>query len=142
MKTTVLRKEDVQKEWWIVDAKDQTLGRLCTKIAMILKGKHKPNYTPHVDCGDYVVVINAAKIKLTGDKLEKKMYYNHSQYLTGLRTRPAKEMIEHYPEEMFRTAVHGMIPKSKLGRKMEKHLLVYRDANHKHEAQQLKELKL
>lgn len=129
------KKETVTRNWYIVDAEGKTLGRLATQVATVLKGKHKPTYTPHIDCGDYVIVINAAKIKLTGNKLIAKKYYNHSGYPSGLRERTAQEMIEKYPEEMLSRAIKGMLPHNRLGRKMGKKLFVYRDDNHKHQAQ-------
>lgn len=135
MKTFMQKKENIERKWYVIDAEGKTLGRLATKAAHILRGKHKPTYTPHVDCGDYVIVINAEKVNLTGKKLEDKKYYNHSGYPGGLRERNAKEMIEKYPEEMIERAVKGMLPHNSLGRAMGKKLFVYRDANHKHEAQ-------
>ncbi len=134
MKTFMQTKENIERKWYVIDAEGQTLGRLATKAATILRGKHKPTYTPHVDCGDYVIIINASKIKLTGNKLEDKMYYNHSGYPGGLRERNAKTMIEKYPEEMIERAIKGMLPHGPLGRQMGKKLFVYADANHKHAA--------
>ena len=136
MKTYMQRKEDVTRNWYVVDAEGQTLGRLATKVANVLRGKHKPTYTPHIDGGDYVIVVNANKVVLTGNKLNDKMYYNHSRYTGGLRERTAKEMIEKYPVEMIERAVKGMLPKGTLGRQQAKKLHVYRGADHKHEAQQ------
>ena len=124
-----------KRDWYIVDAKDVTLGRLASEVAMILMGKNKPTYTPNVDCGDYVIIINAKDVKLTGDKLNNKKYYNVSGYAGGLRTRTAKEMIDKYPTEMLERCVWGMLPKGKLGRQMYKKLFVCADANHGHEAQ-------
>ena len=135
MKTFMQKKETVERKWYIVDAKGQTLGRLATQVATVLRGKHKPTYTPYVDCGDYVIVINADKVKLTGNKLLDKKYYNHSGFPGGLRERNAKEMIERYPEEMIERAIKGMLPHNRLGRSMGKKLFVYRDENHKHTAQ-------
>ena len=136
MKTTFMeKKETVKRNWYLIDATDKTLGRLSTEIANLLRGKGKVTYTPHVDCGDYVVVINANKVKLTGNKLENKMYYNHSMYTGGLRERTAKTMIEKYPEEMMERAVKGMLPHNRLGRQMYKKLFVYANGEHKHEAQ-------
>ena len=117
------------------DATGKTLGRLATQVATVLRGKNKPTYTPHVDCGDYVIVVNADKVVLTGNKLEDKKYYNHSGYPGGLRERTAKEMIEKYPEEMVERAVKGMLPHNRLGRQMYKKLFVYAGSEHKHEAQ-------
>ena len=135
MKTFMQKKETVERNWYVVDATGKTLGRLATQVATVLRGKNKPTYTPHVDCGDYVIVVNADKVVLTGNKLEDKKYYNHSGYPGGLRERTAKEMIEKYPEEMVKRAIKGMLPHGRLGRAMGKKLFVYRDSNHKHEAQ-------
>ena len=135
MKSFMQKKETVERNWYVIDAAGKTLGRVATKAAHILRGKHKPTYTPYVDCGDYVIVINASKVKLTGNKLEDKKYYNHSGYPGGLRERTAKVMIESYPEEMLERAVKGMMPHNSLGRAMGKKLFVYKDENHKHEAQ-------
>ena len=135
MKTFMQKKETVERNWYVVDATGKTLGRLATQVASVLCGKNKPTYTPHVDCGDYVIVVNADKVVLTGNKLEDKKYYNHSGYPGGLRERTAKEMIEKYPEEMVERAIKGMLPHGRLGRAMGKKLFVYRDSNHKHEAQ-------
>lgn len=142
MKTFMQRKEDVQRDWYVVDAEGQTLGRLASKVANVLRGKHKPTYTPHVDGGDYVIIINAEKIVLTGNKLNNKIYYNHSRYTGGLRERTAKEMVEKYPVEMLERAVKGMLPKGRLGRQMYKKLFVYEGENHPHSAQKPKELKV
>ena len=135
MKTFMQKKETVERKWYVVDAEGKTLGRLATKVATVLRGKHKPTYTPHVDCGDYVIVINAEKVVLTGNKLDDKMYYNHSGFPGGLRERNAKTMIEKYPEEMVERAIKGMLPHNPLGRTMGKKLFVYAGADHKHEAQ-------
>ena len=142
MKTFMQKKENIERKWYVIDAEGQTLGRLATKAAHVLRGKHKVTYTPHVDCGDYVIVINAAKVVLTGNKLEDKKYYNHSGYPGGLRERSAKEMVEKYPEEMVTRAIKGMLPHNRLGRAMGKKLFVYADANHKHEAQKPEALKV
>ena len=141
MKTYMQRKEDVARNWYVVDAEGQTLGRLATKVANVLRGKHKPTYTPHVDCGDYVIVVNAEKVKLTGNKLEDKKYYDHSGHPGGLRERNAKTMIEKYPEEMIERAVKGMLPKGRLGRAMYKKLFVYAGEEHPHAAQKPAEMK-
>ena len=135
MKTFMQKKETVERKWYVVDAEGKTLGRLATQVATVLRGKHKPTYTPHVDCGDYVIVINAEKVVLTGNKLDDKMYYNHSGFPGGLRERNAKTMIEKYPEEMVERAIKGMLPHNPLGRAMGKKLFVYAGADHKHEAQ-------
>ena len=142
MKTFMQRKEDVARDWYVVDANGQTLGRVATKVATVLKGKHKPTYTPHIDGGDYVIVVNADKIVLTGNKLNDKIYYNHSRYTGGLRERTAKVMVEKYPTEMFERAVKGMLPKGRLGRQMYKKLFVYAGENHPHSAQKPKALKV
>ena len=142
MKTYMQRKEDVTRDWYVIDAEGITLGRLATKCAHVLRGKHKPTYTPHVDCGDYVIVINASKVNLTGNKLDDKMYYNHSGYTGGLRERTAREMKESYPVEMVERAVKGMLPKGRLGRQMYKKLFVYADENHPHAAQQPKSMEV
>ena len=142
MKTFMQTKENIERKWYVIDAEGQTLGRLATKAATILRGKHKVTYTPHVDCGDYVIVINASKINLTGNKLEDKMYYNHSGYPGGLRERNAKTMVEKYPEEMLERAIKGMLPHNSLGRSMGKKLFVYAVAEHKHEAQKPESLKI
>ncbi len=136
MKNTFMeKKETVERKWYVIDATDLPLGRVATKAAHILRGKHKVTFTLHVDCGDYLIITNASKVKLTGNKLEDKMYYNHSGYPGGLRERNAKEMIEKYPEEMVERAVKGMLPKGPLGRKMNKKLFVYADENHNQQAQ-------
>ena len=142
MKTFMQRKEDVQRDWYVIDAEGQTLGRLASKVANVLRGKHKPTYTPHVDGGDYVIIVNAEKVVLTGNKLNDKIYYNHSRYTGGLRERTAKEMVEKYPVEMVERAVKGMLPKGRLGRQMYKKLFVYKGENHPHSAQKPKELKV
>ena len=129
------KKEEVVRNWYVIDAEGINLGRLATKVATVLRGKHKPTYTPHVDCGDNVVVINAEKVNLTGNKLNDKIYYNHSGYTGGLRERTAKEMIEKYPVEMIERAVKGMLPKTRLGRQMYKKLFVYAGSEHPHAAQ-------
>ncbi len=142
MKDTYMqKKETVERNWYVIDAEGQNLGRLATKVAHVLRGKNKPTFTPHVDCGDYVIVINASKVNLTGNKLEDKVYYNHSGYTGGLRERTASEMIEKYPEEMIERAVKGMLPKGRLGRQMYKKLFVYAGSEHPHQAQQPVELK-
>lgn len=142
MKTYMQRKEDVVRDWYVIDAEGQTLGRLATKVASVLRGKHKPTYTPHIDGGDYVIVVNAGKVNLTGNKLNDKIYYNHSRYTGGLRERTAKEMVENYPVEMIERAVKGMLPKGRLGRQMYKKLFVYAESEHPHNAQKPVELKV
>ena len=135
MDTFMAKKSDVKRNWYVIDAEGKNLGRVATKAATILRGKHKAIYTPHVDCGDYVIIINAEKVNLTGNKLDQKMYYNHSGYPGGLRERNAREMIENYPEEMMERAIKGMLPKGRLGRAMGKKLFVYAGSEHKHDAQ-------
>lgn len=142
MSTFLQKKENIERKWYVIDATGVSLGRVATKAASVLRGKHKPTYTPYVDCGDYVIVINADKVKLTGNKLNDKMYYNHSGYPGGLRERNAKTMIQNYPEEMMERAIKGMLPHGRLGRAMGKKLFVYRDENHKHAAQKPIELKV
>jgi len=143
--TTLVTKENVKKNWYIIDATNKPLGRLASEVAVMLMGKNKPDYTPTVDCGDYIIVINASKIKMSGNsKLVKKCYYNVSGYTGGLRTRTAGEMLTSYPIELIERVVHGMLPKGRLGRQMNKKLFVYVDENHKHEAQQpvVKEIRI
>ena len=135
------RKEDVAREWWVIDAEGVNLGRLATKVATVLRGKHKPTYTPHIDVGDYVIVINASKVNLTGNKLDDKIYYDHSRYTGGLRERTARKMRDDYPVEMIERAVKGMLPKGRLGRQMYKKLFVYAGSEHPHMAQKPKEMK-
>src|SRR5699024_1607425 len=137
MRTTFMANDsNVERKWYVIDAEDLRLGRLSTEVASILRGKHKPTYTPHVDTGDYVIIVNAEKIELTGNKLTDKMYYNHSGYTGGIRERNAFEMKTKYPEEMIETAVRGMLPKGSLGRKMFKKLHVYRGPEHNNQGQQ------
>ena len=134
--TTMAKPQEVTRKWYVVDATDIPLGRLASNVAKILTGKHKPTFTPHVDTGDYVIILNAKKVSLSGNKLKTKNYYNHSQHLGGLRTRSAKTMIENYPVEMVERAVWGMLPKWRLGRAIYKKLFVYEGNEHKHQAQQ------
>lgn len=136
MSTFIAKKDEVERNWVLVDAKDKVLGRLAADVASILRGKTKPTYTPHIDVGDFVVIINADKVKLTGRKLEQKKYYNHSGYMGGLRERTARQLLEKNPEEIIKHAVKGMLPKNSLGRSMFKKLKVYTGENHPHEAQQ------
>jgi large subunit ribosomal protein L13 len=136
VKTFSAKPNEVEREWFVVDAEGQTLGRLATRIAAILRGKHKPIFTPHVDCGDYVVVVNADKINVTGQKLDKKIYYRHTGYPGGLRQVTLRQRLETHPERVVESAVRGMLPKNRLGRKMYKKLKVYAGPDHPHEAQQ------
>ena len=138
MKTFSLRKEDAKHDWYIVDASDKILGRLATKIADRIRGKDKPSFTPHTDGGDYVVVINAEKIKVTGKKFDNKKYYTHSLYPGGLKARAFKDIIKNKPEYVLEEAVKGMLPKNKLGKKIFKKLKVYKDDIHPHESQEPK----
>ena len=142
MKTFMAKPAEIKRDWYVIDATGISLGRVATKAANVLRGKHKAIYTPNVDCGDYVIVINADKVKLTGNKPDQKMYYNHSGYTGGLRERTAKEMRENYPVEMVERAVKGMLPKGRLGRQMYRKLFVYAGAEHPHTAQQPVELKM
>jgi large subunit ribosomal protein L13 len=136
------KKENVDRKWHVVDLAGKTLGRVASEIAKILRGKHKPVYTPHVDTGDFVIVINADKVHLSGNKLENKMHYKHSQYPGGLKSKPYGELLEEQPEKAIELAVKGMLPKNRLGRKMFKKLKVYSGSEHPHEAQEPKELEL
>lgn len=135
MKTFMEKKETVNRNWYVIDAENLPLGRVATKAANLLRGKHKVTFTPHIDCGDYVIIVNADKVKLTGNKLDQKMYYNHSGFPGGLRERNAKTMIEKYPVEIVERAVKGMLPHNRLGRATAKKLFVYAGADHKHQAQ-------
>lgn len=132
----------MQRDWYVVDATGKTLGRLATEIARVLRGKHKPCYTPHMDCGDFVIVINADKIRVTGRKLDQKTYYRHSGYPGGLTSVTLRRQLETHPERVLEAAVRGMLPKNRLGRRMFKKLKVYASPTHPHEAQQPKPLDL
>lgn len=142
MKTFMLRKEDVSTKWYLIDAEGENLGRVATKAAHILRGKHKVTYTPHINCGDAVVIINAGKVNLTGDKLDKKVYYNHSGFSGGLRERTARTMKKDYPVEMVERAVKGMLPKNTLGRDMFRNLYVYEGSEYKQVAQKPEKIEL
>ena len=135
MTSYMQKKETVERKWYVIDAEGKSLGRVASLAAVYLRGKHKPTYTPHIDCGDNIVIINAQKVTLTGNKLEDKMYYDHSMYQGGLRERTAKVMKEQYPVEMMERAVKGMLPHNRLGRQMYKKLFVYAGNEHKHQAQ-------
>ena len=135
MTSYMQKKETVDRKWYVIDAEGKSLGRVASLAATYLRGKHKPTYTPHIDCGDCVIVVNASKVNLTGDKLDSKMYYNHSGYTGGLRERTARVMKEQYPVEMVERAVKGMLPKGRLGRQMYTKLFVYEGENHPHMAQ-------
>jgi len=136
MKTISMRAEDVRRSWFLVDAEDKTLGRLATEVATRLRGKHKPEYTPHVDTGDYIVVINAEKIRVTGAKSTDKMYYRHSGYPGGIKSRTFEQMRDSHPERIIEKAVKGMLPRNSLGRVMLKKLKVYAGGEHPHSSQQ------
>ncbi len=143
MKNTFMqKKETVERKWYVLDATDLPLGRVATKAAHMLRGKHKVTFTPHIDCGDYIIITNASKVKLTGNKLNDKMYYNHSGYTGGLRERNAAEMIEKYPVEMVERAVKGMLPHNRLGRQMAKKLFVYAGENYEQQAQKPESISL
>ena len=142
MKTISARAQDVQRDWYVVDAQGVTLGRLATRIATILRGKHKPIYTPHVDCGDYVIVINAEQIHTTGQKQTQKMYYRHSNYPGGLKEISLRDQLQKFPNRVLEAAVRGMLPRNRLGRQMFRKLKVYAGPSHPHEAQQPKSLEL
>ena len=142
MKTFMQTKETVERTWYVIDAADKPLGRVATKAATILRGKHKATFTPHIDCGDNVIIINAKTVNLTGNKLDNKIYYNHSGYTGGLRERTARVMRDHYSVEMLERAVKGMLPKGRLGRQMYKKLFVYEGSEHPHLAQKPIELKM
>ena len=133
--TTIAKNSEIQRKWYVVDATNKPLGRLATQVAQVLSGKIKPIWTPNVDCGDYVIIINAEKVSLSGDKIHNKKYYNASGFPGGLRTRTAGEMLKNFPTEMIERSVHGMLPKGRLGRQIEKKLFVYAGPEHKHEAQ-------
>ena len=135
MKTFMASPATIERKWYVIDAEGQTLGRFASEVAKVLRGKNKPIYTPHIDTGDYVVVVNAAKIKVTGKKLEQKIYYNHSDYPGGMRETTLKELLAKKPEEVITLAVKGMLPKGPLGREMYKKLFVYAGPEHKHAAQ-------
>ena len=138
MKTYSAKKGEIQRDWYVVDAEGQTLGRLATQIADRLRGKGKPQFTPHIDTGDFVVVVNAEKISVTGNKLDAKMYYRHSGYPGGLRSRPLREQLERMPTEVLRKAVRGMLPRNRLGRQQLTKLKVYAGPEHPHGAQEPK----
>jgi len=135
MDTFMAKNEAIDRKWYVVDATGYTLGRLSAEIAKILRGKHKPIYTPHIDTGDYVIVVNAEKVKVTGKKLNQKIYYHHSEYIGGMKETTLKEMLAKHPERVIEHAVKGMLPKGPLGRQMYKKLFVYAGPNHKHAAQ-------
>ena len=142
MTSYMQKKETVERKWYVIDAEGKPLGRVASLAATYLRGKHKPTYTPNIDCGDNIIIINAEKVELTGNKLDNKMYYNHSMYTGGLRERTARTMREQYPVEMMERAVKGMLPHNRLGRQMYKKLFVYAGSEHKQMAQKPEVLEL
>ncbi|MGA2363292.1 MAG: 50S ribosomal protein L13 [Candidatus Aminicenantales bacterium] len=142
MRTFIPKKDDIEQKWWLVNAEGKILGRLATEVADLLRGKKKPIFTSHLDTGDFVVVVNAEKVKVTGRKLDQKTYYSHSQYPGGLKEETLKDLLERKPEEVIKKAVWGMIPKGKLGRAIYKKLKVYRGPSHPHEAQNPQEYQI
>ena len=142
MKTFVAKEAEVEKKWHLVDAQDKVLGRMATQIALRLRGKHKPVFTPHADTGDFIVVVNAEKVALTGAKWDNKVYYRHSGYIGGLKEITARELLEKKPEEIIRLAVKRMLPKNSLGRRQLKKLKIYTGPDHPHEAQEPEKLEI
>ncbi len=142
MTTFMANASNIERKWYVIDAKGKPLGRVASKAAVMLRGKHKATFTPHVDCGDNIIIINAKEVVLTGNKLDQKIYYNHSGYTGGLRERTAKEMRENYPVEMVERAVKGMLPKGRLGRQMYKKLFVYAGPEHKQQAQKPEQVEI
>lgn len=142
MRTYTPKAEDIQREWFVIDAAGLTLGRLASQISSVLRGKHKPIYAPHMDCGDFVVVVNAQKIRVTGRKLDQKFYYRHSGYPSGLTAVSLRDQLDRHPDRVIRLAVRGMLPKNRLGRQMIKKLKIYATPDHPHEAQMPKRLEL
>lgn len=141
-KTHVVKTSDIEREWFVVDAAGETLGRLASDVARILRGKHKPTYTPHLDVGDYVVIVNADKIAVTGNKMDDKIYYRHTGYPGGIRSATLREQLGRHPTFAVKAAIRGMLPKNRLGRRMLRKLKVYAGPDHPHEAQQPKPLEL
>jgi large subunit ribosomal protein L13 len=142
VRTFTQKQAEIERDWYVVDAEGETLGRLAARIAPILKGKHKPIYTPHLDCGDFVIVVNAEKVRVTGRKLDQKFYHRHSGYPGGLKSISLRDQLDKHPERVLEAAIRGMLPKNKLGRRMIKKLKVYAGGTHPHEAQQPKPLEL
>jgi large subunit ribosomal protein L13 len=142
VKTYAVKAGEIQRNWYVVDAEGQTLGRLASRVATILRGKHKPIYSPHLDTGDFVIVVNAGKIRVTGDKMGQKMYYRYSGYRSGLRETPLSEMMARHPARVIELAVRGMLPKNRLGRALIRKLKVYAGPEHPHQAQQPRRLEL
>ncbi len=141
-KTYTAKPDEVEREWFVVDAADKTLGRLATEVASVLRGKHKPEFTPHIDMGDFVIVVNAEKVNVTGRKMDQKIYYRHSGYPGGIRGVTLRRQLETFPERVIESAVKGMLPRGRLGRKMFKKLKVYAGPEHPHDAQQPKPLEI
>lgn len=141
-KTQSANKETANKEWILIDAEDQILGRLCSRVAMLLRGKHKPSFTPHADCGDNVIIINAEKVRMTGNKLTDREYFSHSGYPGGQKVTSPKQIMDKYPERLIERSVKGMLPKNRLGRAVYKNMHVFVGAEHTHEAQQPKNIDL
>jgi large subunit ribosomal protein L13 len=135
MKTQFAKKDDIDRKWYVIDAKDVVLGKLATKVATYLRGKNKPVFTPNADTGDFIIVVNAEKVRLTGNKVNDKIYYHHTTYIGGIKAQTAKELFEKKPEQIIEKAVWGMLPKNRLGRMQIKKLKVYRGADHPHQAQ-------
>jgi len=142
MKTYVAKEHEIQKKWYLIDAKNKIVGRLATQIATRLRGKHQPIFTPHADTGDFIIVINADKVILTGNKWNNKNYYRYSGYIGGLKTTPAKKLLEKKPEDILKFAVKGMLPKNTLGRRQLKKLKIYAGSQHPHAAQQAEKLEI
>jgi len=142
VRTFTAKTAEIKRQWYVVDAQGQTLGRLASKIAPILKGKHKPTYTPHLDCGDFVIVINVDKVRVTGRKLDQKIYYRHTEYPGGLKSINLRDQLAQHPDRVLLSAVKGMLPKNRLGRQMIKKLKLYAGEAHPHQAQQPKSLTL
>lgn len=142
MKSFMAKAEDIQRKWYVIDAEGKPLGRLASEVAKILRGKHKPTYTPHVDTGDHVIILNCEKVLVTGKKAEQKIYRHHSQYIGGMKEVVYKDMMNKHPERIIRTAVEGMLPKTRLGRSMISKLKVYKGTEHNHQAQKPEVLEL
>ena len=142
MKTYMANPDKIERKWYVVDAEGATLGRLASEIAKVLRGKNKPEYTPHIDTGDYVIVVNAEKVKVTGKKLQQKIYYNHSDYVGGMRETTLAELLAKKPEKVIELAVKGMLPKNRLGSALYKNMHVYAGPSHPHEAQKPRKLEL
>jgi large subunit ribosomal protein L13 len=142
VRTFTAKTSEIERKWYVVDARGQTLGRLASRIAPILRGKHKPVYTPHLDCGDFVIVVNAEKVRVTGRKMDQKFYHRHSGYPGGLSSISLRDQLAQHPERVLEAAVKGMLPKNKLGRRMMKKLKVYAGDSHPHQAQQPQALEL